>query len=102
LQCETPVIASDLPSHRWVLGDAALYCESNSVESIADQIVRLIACDESPAVRSALLAAARRQIERFDIDRCGAAWTEFFQQLAATGSSQTPSRERTEKWRAAA
>ncbi len=102
LQCGTPVIASDLPSHRWVLGDAALYCESNSVESITDQIVRLIACDESSGVRAALLAAARRQIERFDIDRCGAAWTEFFQQLAATGAAQCPTRKRAEKRRAAA
>lgn len=102
LQCKTPVIASDLPSHRWVLGDAALFCESNSVESIVEQIVRLIACDESAALRQSLLAGARRQIERFDIDRCAAAWTEFFEQQAVPGSSDTSSRERTEKLRPAA
>jgi len=102
LQCETPVIASDLPSHRWVLGDAALYCESNSVESIADEILRLIAREESGALRRTLLAGARRQIERFDIDRCAAAWSEFFQELAATGATQAPSPGPTKKWRAAA
>lgn len=102
LQCETPVIASDLPSHRWVLDDAALYCQSNSVESIADQIIQLIACEQSLALRRGLLANARRQIERFEIDRCASAWSELFQQLAATDFTQPTSRERPEKRRTAA
>ncbi len=78
LQCGTPVIASDLPAHRWVLGDAALYCDPYSTESIAAQIERLIASQEHRSLRQALLAAAPRQIDRFAIDRCAAAWSEFF------------------------
>jgi glycosyltransferase involved in cell wall biosynthesis len=102
LQCETPVIASDVPAHRWVLADASLYCESNSVESIAQQISRLIASEESSALRRALLANSRRLIERFDVDRCAAAWSDFFQQAAATGSFPAPGGEPAEKRRLAA
>jgi glycosyltransferase involved in cell wall biosynthesis len=101
LQCGTPAIVSDLASHRWVLGDAALYCEPNSVESIVDQIVRLVASEESPALRRLLLAHASRQIERFDIDRCAAVWSDFFQRTAP-GSARLDRHDWTEKVRCAA
>ncbi len=53
MQCDVPVIASDLAEHRWVMGDAALYCNSYDVTSIADAIERLLASEESTGLAGA-------------------------------------------------
>jgi glycosyltransferase involved in cell wall biosynthesis len=83
MQCDLPVIASDLPEHRWVLGDAALYCNSYDVNSIADAIERMIASEDSPALQRELIARGRRRIERYSLARCGEQWLELLQRLHA-------------------
>jgi glycosyltransferase involved in cell wall biosynthesis len=42
MQCECPVLASDNPTHRWVLGDAALYVNPYDVDDIADGMMKLM------------------------------------------------------------
>ena len=83
MQCNLPVIASDLPEHRWVLGDAAIYCNSYDVNSIADAIERLIASEESSALKRELIARGRRRIERYTLERCREQWLELLQRLHA-------------------
>lgn len=83
MQCDLPVIASDLPEHRWVLGDAALYCNSYDVNSIADAIERMIASEDSPALQRELIARGRRRIERYTLDRCRQQWLELLQRVHA-------------------
>ena len=83
MQCNLPVIASDIPEHRWVLGDAALYCISYDVNSIADAIERMIASEDSPALQRELIARGRRRIERYSLARCGEQWLELLQRLHA-------------------
>ncbi len=85
MQCEVPVIASDLPEHRWVLDDAALYCNSYDVGSIADAIERLVASEEAPALRAELVEKGRQRIEQYTLDRCRDQWLELLQRLAAGG-----------------
>ncbi len=89
MQCEVPVIASDIPEHRWVLGDAALYCDSYDVRSIADSIERMIAAEDSPSLQRELVARGRRRIERYSLERCREQWLELLQRLHAGESVAT-------------
>ena len=81
MQCDLPVIASDIPEHRWVLGDAALYCNSYDVDSIADAIERIVASEEAPALRRDLVARGRQRIERYTLERCREQWLDLLQRL---------------------
>ena len=51
MQCGAPVVVSDIPAHRWVLGDAAIYCNPYDVDSIVAAIERLVAGDGSDRLR---------------------------------------------------
>jgi len=81
MQCDTPVIASNLAEHRWVLGDAAVYCDSYDPGSIADAIQRIVASDESLALRSDLIAKGRKRLERYSLERCSGQWVELMHRL---------------------
>jgi glycosyltransferase involved in cell wall biosynthesis len=81
MQCETPVIASDIPEHRWVLGDAALFCNSYDVASIAEAIQRLVASNESAALQTQLIARGRERAELYSQERCSSQWLDLLQRL---------------------
>jgi glycosyltransferase involved in cell wall biosynthesis len=97
MSCDVPVIASDLPAHRWVLGDAALYCSPIDPASIAAAIERLVASDEGPSLRNTLIARGRERVARFTLQRCGSQWQELLERLQvapADASIPFPSRLR--------
>jgi hypothetical protein len=77
MQCDTPVIVSDIKEHRWVMGDAAVYCNPYDVASIAAAIERLVAGGETPALGPALIERGRRLVERYSIERCARQWREL-------------------------
>jgi hypothetical protein len=81
MSCDAPVIASDIPAHRWVLGDAALYCNPYDVTSIATAIERLVASDESAALRATLIARGRERIKLYRPDICCRQWVELLHGL---------------------
>ncbi len=81
MQCDLPVIASDLPEHRWVLGDAAMYCNAYDVNTIADAVEQLVASEEGPALRRELVARGRRRVERYSLDQCRDQWIDLLQRL---------------------
>jgi hypothetical protein len=81
MQCGTPVIASDISVHRWVLGDAALYCNPYDVTSIAESVERLVASNESAALREKLVARGRERAKRFHVERCSRDWLELLHRL---------------------
>jgi glycosyltransferase involved in cell wall biosynthesis len=81
MSCDVPVIASDLPAHRWVLGDAALYCSAIDPASIAAAIRRLVTADDGAELRRTLVARGRQRVKMFTLERCGAQWQELLQRL---------------------
>lgn len=81
LQCGTAPILSDIPSHRWVCGDAALYCNPYDVNDIADKIRRLVVDEGGPATRDALLRAAPAVLARYAADTIAGQWDELFGRL---------------------
>jgi hypothetical protein len=81
LQCGTPAIVSDIPTHRWVCGDAALYCDPYDANDIAEKIRHLVAADTAPALREKLLGAARQVLKRYSLDTVCGQWEELFGRL---------------------
>jgi glycosyltransferase involved in cell wall biosynthesis len=81
MRCETPVVASDVPAHRWVLGDAALYCDPYDVAAIASTIQRLVASDESDALRDELVARGRERTKLYSLERCSRQWRDLLYRL---------------------
>lgn len=88
MQCDTPVIASDLAEHRWVLGDAALYCNSYDVSSIADSIGRLLASPDSAALRQSLVARGRERVRRYDAASSSRRWLKVLGEAAAPAAGE--------------
>jgi glycosyltransferase involved in cell wall biosynthesis len=81
LSCGVPVIASDLAAHRWVLDDAALYCDPNDVATIVAAIKRLVLSEEAPALRRELLARGEQRVALFSRERCSAQWLTLLERL---------------------
>jgi glycosyltransferase involved in cell wall biosynthesis len=90
MRCGTPVIASDIAAHRWVLGDAALYCNSYDVSSIVAAIERLVATDDSTALRAELVARGLERVKSYSLERCSQQWLELLRQLKGQQTSQPP------------
>lgn len=79
---ELPVVASDLPPVREVVGDSALLVPPGDPGALAEAITRL-ARDRALADR--LRSAARSRFEnRFTLDQSAQAMLELFQRVAAT------------------
>ena len=66
-----PVLASDIPTHREVAGDAALYFPALDAEQLSAQWLRLV---EDPSLRRQLAAAGPQRARRFD-------WGKHFDEL---------------------
>jgi glycosyltransferase involved in cell wall biosynthesis len=64
-----------------VLGDAALYCNSYDVNTIADAVEQLVASEEAPALRRELVARGRRRVERYSLDQCRDQWMDLLSRL---------------------
>jgi glycosyltransferase involved in cell wall biosynthesis len=81
MQCDVPAIVSDVPEHRWVMGDAALYCSSYDTAQMADAIERLVASGESAELRAQLVARGRQRVKLYSQERCSSQWLELLHRL---------------------
>lgn len=75
-----PVICSDRASLPEVGGEAAVYVDPASAESLA---AAMLALEGDPGRRDALADAARRQAQRFSWEGTARATLEFYQQVLA-------------------
>lgn len=81
MQWGTPAIVSDIPAHRWAMGDAVLYVDPYSVPDIARKITQLVVADDRESVRRDLRAKATRQLARYAPSTVGEQWAELFARL---------------------
>lgn len=88
MQCECPVVASDIKPHRWVMGDAALYCNPYSVDSIAEAIEQLVASENAEGLRQDLIAKGLKRIQLYHLDVISQQWQELFDKLKAKSPIQ--------------
>jgi glycosyltransferase involved in cell wall biosynthesis len=73
MQCGTPVVASDIPAHRWALGDAALYADPKNSHAVAAALARLLDND-STMLRQSMTARGLQQAARYSIASLSPAW----------------------------
>ncbi len=79
-----PVVASDIPTHREIAGEAARLVQALDVDSIAAEMSQLL---DDRGSRLALAKSARDQADRFSVDRMVAGHLDVYRQVA----SRTPS-----------
>lgn len=77
LQCECPTIASDIPAHRWVLGNAVLFCNPYSADSLHQTLVQLLYSTESAQLRAALIAKGLERIQLYSHHALSQHWQKM-------------------------
>ncbi|MFZ4604581.1 MAG: glycosyltransferase, partial [Caulobacterales bacterium] len=82
LAAGTPPIVSDIPAHRYVLGDAALFVDPYDVQAIAEAIERLVLADDRETLRRQILDKAPAIVDRYRPARVGAEWADLFDRLS--------------------
>ena len=85
MACGTPVIASDIPVHRWVYGDAAEYVDAYDEENMARVLARMA---ELPREEGHLAEMRERGLQRavlFRSETLASRWKEAI--TAAAGST---------------
>lgn len=80
----TPVIASGLPAHREVLGDAAILADPRSTSALAEAMLRVA---RSPELRTAMAARGRERAACFSWRTCARQTLDVYR--AATGAPDT-------------
>ncbi len=62
MACDVPVVASDIPAHREVAGEAAVFVRPDDVESMADAIDKVWS---SESLREQLVAEGHHRVDQF-------------------------------------
>lgn len=81
MQWGTPAIVSDIPAHRWAMGDAVLRVDPYSVPDIARKIAQVVVGDDRETLKRELRAKAARQLARYAPDVVGEQWADLFARL---------------------
>lgn len=81
MQCECPVVVSDISAHRAVLSDAAIYSDPYNVHDIANAIEQLIIFPEAEKLREQLIQKGLERVALYTPERVGQQWLSLFEQL---------------------
>lgn len=79
--CETPVIASDIPVHRWVYGDAALYFDPFDSASLVRLLDQVGSHAKGECLFAALRARGLRQAALYHPEVVASKWHEVLQSV---------------------
>ena len=79
MQCDCPCVISHIPAHEYMAGGAALYVDPYDVPGLADALERATSDEE---VRQNLIAAGRKNVERFQHDKLIPEWERLFADLS--------------------
>ena len=81
LRCGSAVVASNIPVHREMLGDAAIYFDPYSPQDACDALLRIF---EQDTIRQDLRGKATAQGAKYDRPRILEQWRRMFDQCCAT------------------
>ena len=82
MRCGGVVAASDIPVHREVFGDAAVYFDPYDTASLVDCLHGLVASEDAQSNRDALRVRGLKQSARYLPDHIVPQWVEFLQKVA--------------------
>jgi glycosyltransferase involved in cell wall biosynthesis len=88
--CGTPVLASDIPVHRWVYGDAARYFHAYDADSLARTLVEAMRSPAAEGTLAALRARGLKHGRQFLPDAVGPKWEALFDRLMAEKHAGIP------------
>jgi glycosyltransferase involved in cell wall biosynthesis len=78
MNCDVPIIASNVTSLPEVSGNAALFVNPDSIESIANGMVTI---NRNPSIREKLITESRIQREKFSWDKTASLFWESFETM---------------------
>ncbi|MFT8244254.1 glycosyltransferase family 4 protein [Roseomonas sp. BN140053] len=82
MACGTPVLASDIPVHRWVYGDAAEYFDGYDEEALARSLARLVELPREDGHLAALRDRGLRQAALYRPESLMPRWEEAIRKVA--------------------
>lgn len=81
MQCECPTIVSDIPTHRWVMGDASLYCDPYNPDSLTEAMVKLIYHPKAEELRQDLIRKGLERVSLYSEKALKGQWEEVFSHI---------------------
>jgi glycosyltransferase involved in cell wall biosynthesis len=81
MQCGTPTVVSDIPAHRWVLQDAALFADPYDPAAIAKQLSLLLSDPNERGLRPELQSKAAKVLDRYSVESTSQQWATLFERL---------------------
>lgn len=84
MACGTPLIASDIPVHRWVYGDAAEYFDAYDEEELARMLARIAELPREEGHLAALRDRGLRQAALYRPETLAPRWQQAILEAAAS------------------
>ncbi len=81
MQCGCPTIVSDIAAHRWVMGDASLYCDPYDIDDISEKIESLVLKSGKASTKKALIKKGHERVKLYNQKRVGDMWIELLDNL---------------------
>jgi glycosyltransferase involved in cell wall biosynthesis len=81
MQCDCPVLVSDVPAHRYAAGDGAIYCDPYDDDDIAARLNDILVTCQNGTINN-LLQRGRDNAAKYTIDKVLPLWESLFSRLA--------------------
>lgn len=81
MQCGTPTIVSDIAAHRWVMGDASLFCDPYSVDSLAEAIAKIAYQTDAEPLRQTLISKGHEQVRKYSLSTLAPQWSDVLERI---------------------
>jgi glycosyltransferase involved in cell wall biosynthesis len=78
MKCAVPTLVSDIPAHREVMGDASLYCNPNSVDSIRDGLIQI---SKLGSKRQGIIDKGLKQSQIYSDSRNIDLWANYIEEV---------------------
>ncbi len=89
MTCGTPVLASEIPPHRWAYGDAADYFDPYSSQGLAQSMVEYAAHPRETGHLAEQSARGLRAARRFHPDTLTPVWEQALREIGGSASART-------------
>jgi hypothetical protein len=87
MACGTPVVASDIPVHRWVYGDAAEYFDPYDEEQFASTLARFVELPREDGHLATMRQRGLRQAALYRSEALAPRWEEALRTVTTSSQS---------------
>ena len=84
MACGAPVLASDIPVHRWVYGDAAEYFDAYDEPALGQMIARVAALPRDSGQLAEMSDRGLRQARAYQADTLASRWEAMVEHVVRT------------------